>query len=168
MIKDLWLIRLENDHFILRKTEVILAAYILHRKSRIGHDRGKNREGVGLFFSKGGQSSITLHNIMGGNELLYMIPRFRRQMVLQVPEIAASTSTDGRIHITRSAIVGGNDQKPVIIFSIKVGKITGGSSRAFVEIPALVNVAVHFQAEISGRARHELPGTGRTYSGSSR
>ena len=59
------------------------------------------------------------HSVVGGNEDRHVVPRLAGQEGVDGPEVPfTSGTTDGFIHIAATAVIGCNDEIPIVVYGI--------------------------------------------------
>ncbi len=91
---------------------------------------------------------------------------FGRQVILQVPEIAATAFCDGFLYRAGATVVGSNHQQPIAVLGIQVFEVPGRRVCALDIIATLIYFPVHFQAQFYSGTWHQLPGANGTGPGS--
>ena len=130
----------------------------------LGHMHGVHHQGLGGKHRADVMLVVIVHHIVRGDEHGYVSARLGAEVIVNGPVVlgvgsapcAAQSLVDG----TRTAVVGGDGQRPVAVAVVQVLKVFGGLFRRLVGVAAFVNHAVHLQAEALAGAYHELPQAG--------
>ena len=85
--------------------------------------------------------------------------RFAGQVVVDVPEGAALLACAGQrlIDVARTAVVGGDGQRPVFVDGVKVFEVTAGGLRRTDRVAAFVDQRIDLKSVAFARRGHELP-----------
>ena len=107
--------------------------------------------------------AVVGHDVVGRNESRYVTTCFAGQIVIDGPIVGlASCPANGLVDGARPAVVGGDDQIPIVVDAIKVLQIACCSPCGLDGVATFVYEAVAFQAVELARLKHELPKSGST------
>src|SRR5690606_3801155 len=99
-----------------------------------------------------------IHCIDHRDELGYVRPGFTRQIVVDFPEgFFVSGTANGFSDVSRSGIVGGKGEFPIVEHPVQVAEIAAGGYCCLFGIHALIYVPVLMKSVESAGSRHELP-----------
>ena len=120
--------------------------------------RGQRQRGLGEFDAV---ELVVGVGVGGADEGRYVAARLAGQEVVDVPERAAAVAGtgEGLVHVARSAVVGGDGQRPVLVEGVEVFQIAAGGARREDGIAPLVDERVDLQSVDLARCGHELPQT---------
>ena len=105
--------------------------------------------------------AVVVHDVVGGNEGRHVALGLGGQVGVDLPVVAHSSgSVYGAVHLVGAAVVGGDDQVPVVEYLVEVAQILGGGVGAFQRVAALVDQRVDRQAVVLARGDHKLPQAG--------
>ena len=108
---------------------------------------------------------IIVHHIGGGDESRHIAAGFLRQIFVDGPIVGLVVvfhPAQGFVHVCRSAVVGGNGERPIIVDAIQLLEIRCGGFARLVGVAAFVHQGVDFQAEVFAGVDHKLPKSGST------
>ncbi|CDD84071.1 unknown [Bacteroides sp. CAG:462] len=110
--------------------------------------------------------TVIVHDVVGCNEGRHISSCLFRQVVVDAPVVPGAIGTvNGFVDSTRTAVVGSNDQVPVLESLVKVVQVTCGSIRSLDGVAAFVDEAVGLKSVNLSRTQHELPESGRSLPG---
>ena len=108
--------------------------------------------------------AIIGHDVVGSDESRHISLRLARQILIDGPIVFLSPSTvDGLVDVLRSAVVGSNDEAPVVIDAEEVAQIACRSVRRLDGVAPLVDQRGHFQPVLLACSEHKLPQSGSAH-----
>ena len=148
----LWVEGPERRHIHLQEIR-----YLLEMERAVDDDRVCRQRQAGL---QGAEIMLAMvgHNVIGGDEERHIRPCLLGQVGEDLPEIGfPARSPDGLVDVARAAVVGCQDQVPVLIDGIHVLEIAAGGVGGFHRVASLIDKAVDLEAVALARREHELP-----------
>src|SRR6056297_3440473 len=122
--------------------------------NRIGSNRHLYGTGIEVMIF------MVIHDIHGSYKGREVAPGFIRQVIIDVPEVSASSgAVYGLAYVSGAAVVGSYGQIPFAEYFIEVFQVFGRGIGSFDRIPSLVDKRIDCQSINPGCAVHELPKT---------
>ena len=148
----LWVEGPERRHIHLQKIRYLLEMERAVHDDRVGSQRQAGLQGAEVVLAMVG------HDVIGGDEERHIRPCLLGQVGEDLPEIGfPARSLDGLVDVARAAVVGCQDQVPVLIDGIHVLEIAAGGVGGFHRVASLIDKAVDLEAVALARREHELP-----------
>ena len=148
----LWVEGPERRHIHLQKIR-----HLLEMERPVDDDRVCRQRQAGL---QGAEVVLAVvgHDVIGGDEERHIRARLAGQVGEDLPEIGfPARSPDGLVDVARAAVVGCQDQAPILIDGIHVLEIAAGGVGGFHRVASLIDKAVDLEAVALARREHELP-----------
>ena len=88
------------------------------------------------------------HYVVGCDECGHIATSFLRQIRVYLPKVFARAPSAAKrlVHVARTAVVGGNHKRPVVIDVVEALEVGGSRSRRAIWVAAFVHHAVHLKA----------------------
>ena len=142
----------ERRHIYLQKIRYLLKMERAVHDDRVGSQRQAGLQGAEVVLA------VVGHDVIGGDEERHVRPCLLGQVGEDLPEIGfPARSPDGLVDVARAAVVGCQDQVPVLIDGIHVLEIAAGGVGGFHRVASLVDEAVDLQPVALAGREHELP-----------
>ena len=107
--------------------------------------------------------AVVVHHVVGRDEGRHVSARLVGEIGVDFPIVALPSGTsDGFAHHLRTAVVGGQNQCPIVKLIVEFFQILRGGGTGFERVAALIEEAVDGQVEALRGGRHKLPKTGGT------
>ena len=105
-----------------------------------------------------------VHGVVGGNEDRHVVACLAGQVGIDGPEIAFAAGTaDGFVDITAAAVIGSDDEVPIMIDGVHAAQETARGVGRFDGVHTFVHQRVDLQSEQLAGGGHELPQSGGTH-----
>ena len=148
----LWVEGPERRHIHLQKIR-----HLLKMERPVDDDRVCRQRQAGL---QGAEVVLAMvgHDVIGGDEERHIRARLAGQVGEDLPEIGfPARSPDGLVDVARAAVVGCQDQAPILIDGIHVLEIAASRVCGLHRVAPLVDEAVDLQPVALAGREHELP-----------
>ena len=110
--------------------------------------------------------AVIVHNIVGCDESWYISTCFLWKVWIDFPVICLALGTmDSLVYLGWSAVVGCNNEVPVVEDLIEIAQVVGCGIRCLHWVAALIVEGVYLQTIALACAQHELPKTCSSYAG---